>query len=105
MRPLLAVMLGLAVASCAQRSAPLPGETVTLRVAYVVNPGFPRMSADQIAALLATARRGAKENFGIDVEFTDPEEQALAPLFARATAGQRGDWNDLSYDFKNGKGD
>src|SRR5262245_12451523 len=96
--PVLAVTLLLACSSCAHRAAPLPGETVRLRVAYVVNPGFPGMSAEQIAALLATARRGAAESFGVNVEFAVPEEQPLKVLFDRATPGQRSDWSDLSYD-------
>jgi hypothetical protein len=104
MRPVLALLLLLACSACAHRTAPLPGETVTLRVAYVVNPGLPRMNAEQIAALLAAARRGAMENFGVNVEFTEPEEQSLKVLFDRATPAQRSDWAGLSYDFKSGKG-
>src|SRR5262245_56839766 len=104
MRPVLAVAFLLAGSSCAHRAAPLPGETVTLRVAYVVNPGFPRMSAEQIAAVLATAQGGVRESFGVNVEFTEPEEQSLKALFDRVTPGQRSDWSDLSYDFKGGKG-
>ena len=63
------------------------------------------MSAEQLRAVLAAARRGAKESFGVDVEFTQPEEQSLKDLFDRATPGERSDWSDLSYDFKRGKGD
>jgi len=63
------------------------------------------MSAEQIAALLAAARRGVTENFGVKVEFTDPDEQSLTVLFDRATPRQRSQWNDLSYDFKSGRGD
>jgi hypothetical protein len=102
--PVLAVALLLAVSSCAHR-APLPGETVTLKVAHVVNPDLPSMSAGQLAALLATARRGALENFGVTVEFLGPEEQPLKTLFDRATASDRARWESLSYDFKGGKGD
>jgi len=105
----LAAALLLAGSSCAHRAAPpLPrpnGETVTLKVAYVVNPGFPSMNTEQIRAVLATARRGVKENFGVDVQFLEPEEQSLRVLFDRVTPRQRSDWNDLSYDFKSGKGD
>ena len=96
----------LLLAACAQQAPrPLPGETVTLKVAYVVNPALPSMSAEQLQAVLAAARRGVKENFGVDVEFTAPDEQSLKSLFDRATPGQRSDWNGLSYDFKNGNGD
>ena len=56
----LAVLL--AGSSCAHRATlPLPrldGETVTLRVAYVVNPGFPSMKTGQIREVLAAAKRG-----------------------------------------------
>jgi len=105
MRPVLALMLLLAGSSCAHRTAPLPGETVTLRVAHVVNPDLPRMNTGQLRAMLAAARSGAMESFGVNVEFTEPEEQSLKPLFDRATPGQRREWNGLSYDFKSGKGD
>lgn len=103
--PVLAVALALAGAACAHRAAPIPGETITLRVAYVVNPGLPRMTSDQLSIMLATARKGVMENFGASVEFTAPEEQSLGALFDRATPRQRSDWNGLSYDFKGGKGD
>jgi hypothetical protein len=105
-RPALAAALLLACAACAHRvPPPLPGETVTLRVAHVVNPALPRMSAVELGDVLAAARRGARENFGVDVEFTQPEEKSLSDLFDRVTPGQASDWNDLSYDFKGGKGD
>ena len=68
----------LLLAACAhQAPRPLPGETVTLKVAYVVNPALPRMKEEQLQAVLAAARQGAKENFGVEVEFTEPEELAL----------------------------
>lgn len=105
-RASVAVALSLACASCAHPAAPpLPGETITLKVAYVVNPALPGMNKEQLRAVLAAARRGAMENFGVDVAFTEPEEQSLKTLFDRATPGERSDWSDLSYDFKRGKGD
>jgi len=94
------------LAACANPAPPpLPGETVILKVAYVVNPAFPRMKPEQLQAVLAAAQRGVKQSFGVDVEFTQLEEQSLQSLFNRATPGQRSDWDGLSYDFKNGKGD
>jgi len=104
-RAALAGAVLLTACACAHRTVPLPGETVRLRVAYVVNPVLPGMSAGQIAAVLASARRGVKESFGADVEFTEPEEQPLKVLFDKATPRQRSDWSGLSYDFKNGTGD
>lgn len=101
-----ALLAALAVASCAhQPPAPRPGENLTLKVAYLVNPALPRMKAEQLGAMLEAARRGARENFGVSVEFTEPEEQSLAALFDRATPRDRRQWKDLSYDFKGGKGD
>ena len=107
MRPARAALAAtLLLSACALPAPrPLPGETVTLKVAHVVNPELPRMSADQLAAALEAARRGVKESFGVDVVFTAPEEHSLKSLLDRATPGQRSDWNALSYDFKNGKGD
>jgi hypothetical protein len=105
-RPLLAVTLLLTAAACAHRAPPPPtGSTITLRVAHVVNPGLPRMSAAQLDAALAAARLGARENFGVDVRFTGPEEQSLKTLFDRVTPAEARDWSGLSYDFKGGTGD
>ena len=107
-RSVLAVTLLIAGSSCAHRATlPLPrldGETITLKVAYVVNPSFPNMKPEQIRAMLAAARRGVKENFGVDVEFLEPEEQSLKALFDRYTSKDRSEWNSLIYDFKSGKG-
>jgi len=63
------------------------------------------MNAGQLDAVLAAARRGARENFGVDVEFTEPEVQSLSALLGRVTSRDSSRWNDLSYDFKGGKGD
>jgi len=107
-RLLLAATLLLAGSSCAHGpTLPLPrpyGETVTLKVAHVVNPRLPSMKAGQIRALLAAARRGVKENFGVDVDFLEPEEQPLEALLDRVTSRDRRDWNNIVYDFKGGKG-
>ena len=63
------------------------------------------MNAEQLRAVLAGARRGVRESFGVEVEFTEPEEQPLEVWFDRFAPGDRDRWNDLSYDFKGGKGD
>lgn len=102
----LAVLAAALLVSCAHRAAPpLPRETVTLTVAHVVNPALPSMSAAQLRAALATARLGARENFGVEVSFTEPVEQSLKDLFDRVTPGEAREWNGLSYDFKEGTGD
>jgi hypothetical protein len=104
-----AVAALLAGSSCAHRAMPpLPrpyGETITLKVAYVVNPSFPSMKTEQIRAVLAAARQGVRENFDVDVEFLEPEELPLEVLADRATSSDRRDWSKLIYDFKSGKGD
>jgi hypothetical protein len=104
-----AVTVLLAGSSCAHRSMlPLPrpyGETIALKVAYVVNPSFPSMKTEQIRAVLSAARGGVKENFGVDVQFLEPEEQSLKSLFDRVTSKDRSRWYDMIYDFKSGKGD
>ena len=80
----------LLVAGCAhQAPPPAPGETVTLKVAYVVNPALPGMSREQLQAVLAVARNGARENFGVEVEFTEPEE--LAPATPACSSSTRSD--------------
>lgn len=76
-----------------------------LKVAYVVNPSLPSMRADQIVAVLAAARHGAKENFGVEVEFTEPQGQSIGGLFDRTAPADRRRWDSLSYDFKTGTGD
>jgi len=103
-----AAALLLAGSSCAHRATlplPLPyRETVTLKVAHVVNPRFPRMKAAQVRAVLAAARQGAKESFGVDVEFLEPEEQSLQVLLDRVTSKDKRDWSNIVYDFKGGTG-
>ena len=105
----LAATLLLAGSSCAHRAAlPLPrmsGAKVTLKVAHVVNPRLPSMKSAQIEAVLAAARHGVKENFGVDVEFLEAEEQSLETLLGRVTSKDRRDWSNIVYDFKSGEGD
>src|SRR4029077_6736593 len=104
----LAAILLLAGSSCAHRAAlPLPrmsGQTGTLKVAHVVKPRCPRMTAAQIWAVLAAARGSVKENFGVNVEFLEPEEQSLETVLERVTSKDRRDWSNITYDFKSGEG-
>jgi hypothetical protein len=98
------------LASCDARNdanLPVPSlgrETIRLKVAYVVNPRFPEMKSEQIAAMLAAARRGVKENFGKDVEFMDREGYSVQALFDRVPLKDWSEWNSQIYDFKSGTG-
>ena len=53
-----------------------------LRMAYAVSPSFSSMSDAQLNILLAEARQVALDHFGIELEFSQPEEISISQLFA-----------------------
>jgi hypothetical protein len=105
------VFTALLLASCdARKDATLPvpslgREAIKLKVAYVVNPRFPKMKYEQITVMLAMARRGVRENFGREVDFLDREEYSVQALFDRVPLNDWSEWNSRIYDFKSGTGD
>jgi hypothetical protein len=55
--------------------------------------------------MLATTRRTVKQNFGVDVEFTEVTETGIAQLFALIPQPVRNLSAQSIYDFKSGTGD
>lgn len=62
---------------------PLKGNSITLRVAYAVNPRFERFSDRQIADAMEAFRIRSKELTNIDVHYRPVEVIDLAKLFAK----------------------
>ena len=83
----------------------LPAGSVELRVAFVANPRMPGISRQQISTLLEQARTVAREHFGVDVNFTQPDEMSVETFFSRFPPGLRVALNRAVYDFKTGGGD
>ncbi len=90
-------------------SVPVPvlPERIELRVVHLVNPRLPRMNAEQLQLLLATARAAAMEHFGREVVFSDVKERSINDLFDldRLSARAKRDLAQAVFDFKSGKGD
>lgn len=64
--------------------APLPKLTdapIILRVAYAINPRFPKMDKKQLDILLKTAKALTQEHFQIEIEFEDIQEIPIEALF------------------------
>jgi hypothetical protein len=105
-------VLQLALTACkadsASRTVPLPqlpAGSIEMRVAYLVNPRLPKMNPDQLKALLEAARVTARENFGVDLAFTEPREIPIGQAFAGIPRSNREFAIKNSFDFKTGKGD
>ncbi len=113
--PLKYVSIGLAIllAGCQGgaewRKAPMtlaqPGSTVQVRVVHATNPRLARMSPEQLRIMLASARRTVKQNFDVDVVFTDVAETDLSRLFRLIPPALREARKSAIYDFKSGSGD
>jgi hypothetical protein len=79
-----------------------PGSTVHLRVVHATNPRLPKMSQDQLRIMLASAKQTVKQNFGVDVEFTDIPEIGIDRLFALIPPPVREVSISYVYDFEYG---
>ncbi|MDD5058806.1 MAG: hypothetical protein PHQ60_13135 [Sideroxydans sp.] len=82
-----------------------PGATVQLRVVQATNPRLARMSPQQMRILLASAQKTVKENFGVNVEFTQVDETGIERLFALIPPRVLAERKQSIYDFKSGIGD
>ena len=75
-----------------------------LRVAHAVNPRFSHMSNAQLAILLAEAQRVAEDHFGIELDFSPPEQIGISELFALRPNVADDDLFEWIYDFKGDSG-
>jgi hypothetical protein len=87
---------------------PLPklsSAPIEMRVAYVVNSRLPRMSDQQVAALLVAAADTARDQFGAELRFAPVVVVPIEDLFARMIEKRADAQRSLIYDFKSGQGD
>lgn len=83
----------------------LPNGPIEMRVAHVVNPRLPRMTAKQLQILLNAAAATVRDHFGVELRFAPVVETPVAELFGKIPAKRRSDAYKDIYDFKSGKGD
>ena len=83
----------------------IPGTTVQIRVVHATNVRLARMSQEQLHIMLASAQRTVKQNFGVDVVFTDVAETGIDQLFSLIPPQVREARKSSIYDFKSGTGD
>ncbi len=106
---MLALLVGCQTQGEEWRKAPVtlaqPGFTVQVRVAHATNPRLARMSSAQLRLMLDTARRTAKQNFDVDVVFSDVAEIGIDRLFALIPTPLQEARRSAIYDFKSGSGD
>ncbi len=102
-------LLGCQTNSSEWRKAPVslatPGSTVQIRVVHATNPRLVRMSQEQLRITLASAKQAVKEDFGVDVVFSDVSEIGIDRLFALIPPPVREARKSSIYDFKSGTGD
>jgi hypothetical protein len=82
-----------------------PGATIQLRVVHAINDRFPSLSPVQMQILLDTTKATVKQNFGVNVEFSDVSETTVAKLFALNPPSVLKERIPTIYDFKSGTGD
>ncbi len=82
-----------------------PGATVQLRVVNATNPRLARMSPEQMHILLASAQKTVRENFGVNVEFTQVDEMGIERVFALIPPRVLAERKQFIYDFKSAIGD
>lgn len=106
---MIALLSGCATTGSEWQQTPVPaiqpGDTVHIRVAHVTNKRLAKMSPEQLRILLDAASRTAKQNFGVDIVFTDSGETSVEQLFALIPPRIRQLSARDIYDFKAGTGD
>lgn len=83
----------------------LPSTALDFRVAYIVNERLPRMSPEQLDALLLRIQLTAQEHFGVGIRFSAITEIPIARAFEGIPKASRDVALPQIYDFKTGTGD
>lgn len=86
-------------------SLAIQDSTVHVRVVNANNIRLARMSPEQIRIMLATARATVKNNFGVNVTFSDVDETGIENIFSLIPPKLRVLRKSTIYDFKSGTGD
>jgi hypothetical protein len=73
-----------------------PGRS--LKVVYAINPRFKRFDRDQIIQLLASAKKTAKEAFGLNVEFLFIKEMPISEIVGIAPNNVFNHFVEYNYD-------
>lgn len=101
-----------ALAACSRTQAPrevpvpvLPAGVIEMRVAHVINPRLPQMSAVQLQGLLDSIAQTTREHFGVQLRFLPPRQLSIAEVFALIPADRQREVMQQVYDFKSGRGD
>ena len=91
-----------------QKAPTLPvrqGSTVKIRVVNASNGRLALMSAEQTRIMLTSAQATVKQNFGVNVEFSEVSETGIEQIFALIPPRVRELRKSSIYDFKSGHGD
>lgn len=83
----------------------LPNTALDMRVAYLVNDRLPKMTPDQLDALLISIQKTAQEHFGVGIRFSGITEIPIAQAFEGIPRARRDAASVDIYDFKSGTGD
>ncbi len=83
----------------------LPATALDFRVAYVVNDRLPRMSPEQLHAMLLRIQLTAQEHFGVCIRFSGITEIPIARAFEAIPKATQDAVRANIYDFKTGTGD
>lgn len=83
----------------------LPKTALDMRVAYLVNDRLPRMSTEQLDALLVSIQMTAQEHFGVGIRFSGITEIPIGRAFAGIPRARQDAALADIYDFKSGTGD
>jgi len=81
------------------------GSTVRIHVLHAVNPRLPRLTDSQLRIMFASAQTTVKNNFGVNVEFSEIAETGIDRLFALIPLSVLELRKPSIYDFKSGRGD
>jgi hypothetical protein len=82
-----------------------PDSDIQIRVINANNERLVRMSPEQIRIMLASAQSIVKNNFGVNVEFTDKSETKIEKIFSLIPPPLLERRKSTIYDFKSGTGD
>lgn len=112
-RPLVLGVLLSSLFACTEQDAaarvlPLPNVPkagLDMRVAYLVNDRLPKMSLDQLGALLVSIQITVQEHFGVGIRFSGITEIPIARAFEGIPTTYRDRALADIYDFKSGTAD
>jgi hypothetical protein len=99
---LLLVLAALLLAGCASRYQPLPdvSQPVSLRVAYLHNPGLPEPPTGFVDAVLLEAAMMMREHLGVDVRFVFGPRTAIEDAFGKLSTEQEAALDEAIFGYR-----